>query len=158
MENMYVYETSEGKIAISEDSVGITALWLYEKKEINIDEYNLEETPLLKEANAQLQKYLKGELKAFDLPISLKGTDFQKKVWTELIKIPYGQTKSYKDIAESVGSPKAFRAVGMSNNKNKIPIIIPCHRVIGNNGKLVGYALGLDMKERLIHMEKNCSC
>ena len=78
-----------------------------------------------------------------------------KKVWKALQEIPYGETRTYKQIAEKIGNPKAVRAVGMANNKNKIPIIIPCHRVIGSNGKLIGYALGLDKKQWLLDLEKN---
>lgn len=84
----------------------------------------------------------------------MEGTDFQKTVWKELLKIPYGKTVSYKYIADKIGNKKAFRAVGNANNKNKISIIIPCHRVIGSNGKLVGYANGIDMKKLLLELEK----
>lgn len=84
----------------------------------------------------------------------MEGTDFQKNVWKELLKIPYGKTVSYKYIADKIGNKKAFRAVGNANNKNKISIIIPCHRVIGSNGKLVGYANGIDMKKFLLELEK----
>lgn len=84
----------------------------------------------------------------------MEGTDFQKNVWKELLKIPYGKTVSYKYIADKIGNKKAFRAVGNANNKNKISIIIPCHRVIGSNGKLVGYANGIDMKKLLLELEK----
>ena len=87
------------------------------------------------------------------MPLSLKGTPFQMKVWEELRKIPYGETLSYGQIAENVGNPKAARAVGMANNKNPIMIIVPCHRVIGKNGKLVGYAGGVDIKEKLLKIE-----
>lgn len=90
----------------------------------------------------------------FDLPLDARGTEFQKKVWNELLRIPYGETKSYKDIAVAIGNEKACRAIGMANNKNPIPIIIPCHRVIGSNGKLVGYAGGLNVKEKLLNIEK----
>ena len=86
--------------------------------------------------------------------LEVKGTEFQKKVWNELLKIPYGQTKSYKDIAIAIENERASRAVGMANNKNPIPIIIPCHRVIGSTGKLVGYAGGVNVKEKLLNIEK----
>lgn len=101
----------------------------------------------------QLDEYFQGRRKIFDLPLNPKGTDFQKKVWEELKKIPYGATKSYKDIAIAIGNPNASRAVGNANNKNPIPIIIPCHRVIGANKKLVGYAGGLDKKQKLLDIE-----
>lgn len=153
MENVWVYETLEGKLAIFDDGVGITAICQY--KGSPLDSYNYAETELTKQAAKELNDYLEGKRKSFTVPLSLKGTDFQKSVWQKLTEIPYGETKSYKEIAESVGSPKAFRAVGMCNNKNPIPFIIPCHRVVGTNGSLTGYALGLDMKERLLQLEKS---
>ena len=93
--------------------------------------------------------------KIFDIPIKLDGTEFQVKVWTELLKLPYGKTCSYLDIAKKIGNPNAARAVGMANNKNKIQIIIPCHRVIGSNKKLIGYAGGIKIKEKLLKLEKD---
>ena len=112
------------------------------------------ETELIKNAKKQLDEYFAGKRKNFDIPIELNGTDFQIKVWKELLKIPYGETCTYLDIAKRVGNPNASRAVGMANNKNKIMIIVPCHRVIGSNKKLVGYAGGLDIKEKLLKLEK----
>ena len=109
---------------------------------------------MIKECFKQLKEYFEGSRREFDLPIEMNGTQFQKKVWKELLKIPYGETRSYKDIAISIGNEKACRAIGMANNKNHIPIIIPCHRVIGSNGKLVGYAGGIDIKEKLLNIEK----
>lgn len=114
----------------------------------------IRETPLLLEGARQIEAYLDGELREFTLPISFKGTDFMKKVWTALIDIPYGETRCYKDIAESVGNRKAARAVGMANNQNPLPIIIPCHRVIGKNGKMVGYRGGLSIKQQLLELER----
>ena len=111
---------------------------------------------LVIEVKRQLNEYFRGERKKFDLPLALCGTPFQLKVWEALQTIPYGETRSYKEIAIQVGSPKGCRAVGMANNKNPIPIIIPCHRVVGGNGKLVGYAGGLDKKEYLLEVE-NCN-
>ena len=102
----------------------------------------------------QLKKYLKGDLKRFDCKTDFKGTPFQKKVWSALAKIPYGQTRSYKEIAQSIGYPKAFRAVGNANGRNSIPLIIPCHRVIENNGGLGGYGHGIGVKRRLLKLEK----
>lgn len=102
----------------------------------------------------QFEEYFSGERTNFDLEFCLEGTDFQMKVWKALQNIPYGETRSYKDIAEYVGSPKAYRAVGMANNKNKIPIIVPCHRVIGSKGQLVGYAGGLNIKKVLLDLEE----
>ena len=115
----------------------------------------IKETPLLIEAEKQLTEYFNKTRTKFDLPLDPQGTDFMKRVWKELIQIPYGETRTYKQIAQKIGNEKASRAVGMANNKNPIPIIIPCHRVIGANNKLVGYALGLDKKEFLLDLEKS---
>lgn len=109
---------------------------------------------VLDKALKQMNEYFSGERKKFDLPLYFEGTEFQKSVWNELRKIPYGTTVSYKDIAEGIKNEKAVRAVGNANNKNKIMIIVPCHRVIGKNGKLVGFAGGLDKKEFLLEHEK----
>lgn len=113
-----------------------------------------ESTILIDEAFKQLDEYFKGSRKVFNLKIKFKGTEFQKRVWDELYKIPYGETRSYQDIAILIGNYKASRAVGMANNKNPIPIIVPCHRVLGKNGSLVGYAMGLEMKQMLLDLEQ----
>jgi len=102
----------------------------------------------------QLKKYLKGDLKRFDCKLDLKGTSFQKKVWTALSKIPYGQTRSYKEIGRAIGHPKAFRAVGNANGQNSIPLIIPCHRVIESNGGLGGFGHGVNVKKQLLDFER----
>ncbi len=102
----------------------------------------------------ELNKYFTGKLEKFEVPVVLEGTDFQKSVWYELMKIPYGQSSTYGEIARAIGSPNAARAVGNANNKNKLPIIIPCHRVIGASGNLTGYAGGLDRKKWLIYHEE----
>jgi methylated-DNA-[protein]-cysteine S-methyltransferase len=102
----------------------------------------------------QLAEYFKGRRQKFSIPLLLEGTDFQKAVWRQLQKIPFGQTASYGDVARAVGSPKAFRAVGNANNKNPIPLIIPCHRVIGSDGKLVGFGGGIWRKAWLLDHEK----
>jgi O-6-methylguanine DNA methyltransferase len=104
-------------------------------------------------AKKQLIEYFKGERMKFDLPLHIAGTKFQERVWLELVKIPYGQTLSYGDIAKNIDNPKASRAVGNANNKNKISIVIPCHRVIGSNGKLVGFGGGVWRKEWLLEHE-----
>ncbi len=106
------------------------------------------------EALRQLEKYFTGKLFNFDLPLAPGGTEFQQQVWDALYKIPYGETRSYKQMAESIGKPKAYRAVGGANNRNPIPIIIPCHRVIGADASLVGYGGGLDKKVWLLQHEK----
>jgi methylated-DNA-[protein]-cysteine S-methyltransferase len=112
------------------------------------------ETALLREAVSQLHEYFAGTRMAFDLPLAPEGTAFQRGVWKALLDIPYGETRSYRQIAEAVGSPKACRAVGGANNKNPLSIVIPCHRVIGANGGLVGYGGGLDKKQQLLLLER----
>ncbi|MBM0064054.1 methylated-DNA--[protein]-cysteine S-methyltransferase [Alkalicoccobacillus gibsonii] len=104
----------------------------------------------LSSAIEQLSEYFSGKRQAFDLPLDLCGTQFQKRVWKELSVIEFGQTRSYKEIAEAIGAPKAVRAIGGANNRNPVPIIVPCHRVIGSNGSMVGYGGGLDKKEMLL--------
>lgn len=121
--------------------------------ELHNNNYTQKETPLLTLAAEQLSEYFSGSRREFTVPLAPKGTDFQRKVWNALSVIPYGTTKTYKDIAIECDSPKAFRAVGLANNKNPIPIIIPCHRVIGTNGSLVGYAGGVDIKTQLLKLE-----
>ncbi|HBI92731.1 MAG TPA: methylated-DNA--[protein]-cysteine methyltransferase [Terrisporobacter glycolicus] len=149
MNNIFFYETEIGIIGIRENNKAITDIF-FSKVDTND---NIEETDLIKECFKQLKEYFEGNRREFDLPLETRGTQFQKKVWDELFKIPYGETKSYKDIAISIGNEKACRAIGMANNKNHIPIIIPCHRVIGSNGKLVGYAGGLNVKKKLLNIE-----
>ncbi len=111
-------------------------------------------SPLQEETARQLREYFEGKRKKFDLPIEPEGTEFQRRVWKALLKIPYGETKSYQEIAQEAGSPKGFRAVGMANHKNPIIIVIPCHRVIGKDGSLTGYGGGLELKEELLALEK----
>lgn len=149
-------ETKLGKIGIVEENSKIVKVIIGEENDRNSKDKNVEEkdTKLLLEAKKQLEEYFEGKRKVFDLPLEQKGTEFQKRVWKALEKIPYGETRTYKEVAKKVGNEKASRAVGMANNKNNIPIIVPCHRVIGSNGKLVGYALGLDMKKYLLDLEK----
>lgn len=111
-------------------------------------------TPLTDLVYQQVTEYLNGRRREFDFPYTLQGTEFQRKVWRALCDIPYGETRTYGEIAAAVGSPKAYRAVGMANHNNPILLAVPCHRVIGANGKLVGYGCGLDMKEALLQLEK----
>lgn len=112
-------------------------------------------TPLTELVYGQILAYLEGRRRTFDFPYALRGTPFQRKVWHALEDIPYGETRSYKEIAAAVGNPKAARAVGMANNRNPIAIAVPCHRVVGADGALVGYGGGLDMKRALLRLEKN---
>lgn len=110
---------------------------------------------ILSKAVSQLDEYFKGKRKTFDLKLGVKGTEFQQNVWQQLIKVPFGSTATYGEIAKAVGNEKASRAVGGANNKNKIAIVIPCHRIVGSSGKMVGYAGGLWRKEWLLEHEKN---
>lgn len=107
-----------------------------------------------REVLSQLKRYLKGELQRFDCRLDLKGTVFERKVWSALAKIPYGQTRSYKEIAQAIGHPKAFRAVGNANGENSIPLILPCHRVIESNGGLGGFGHGVKVKKQLLDFER----
>lgn len=112
-----------------------------------------EATPLLLEACRQLREYFTGERKVFALPLAPEGTAFQKKVWAALRDIPWGETRSYGDIARAIGKPAACRAVGMANGRNPLPVFIPCHRVIGTNGSITGYSGGLEKKRFLLRLE-----
>ena len=153
MINYFCYDTEIGRIKISEKDEKIIGLGFSDyKKENEIEK----ETELIKKAYTQLEEYLSGKRTEFDIEIEMIGTEFQKKVWKELLNIPYGETRSYKDIAIAIGNGKACRAVGNANNKNPIAIIVPCHRVVGSNGSMTGYAGGLDIKEKLLKIEK-CS-
>lgn len=115
------------------------------------------DTKLISQAKKQITEFLSGQRNAFHLELAPIGTEFQKKVWNALKTIPYGQTRCYQDIAKSIGNPKSVRAVGGANNKNPIPIVIPCHRVIGKNGDLVGFGGGLSLKKRLLKLESERS-
>ena len=148
MKKIFYYDTYAGRIGITEEDGAITHLIFSER------DWTVEETDLIKETKRQLDEYFAGKRKEFDIPTRLEGTEFQKRVWEELRKIPYGKTVTYKDIAEAVGCPKGFRAVGLANNRNPISIIYPCHRVIGSNGSLTGYGGGLDVKEKLLELER----
>ena len=153
MINYFCYDTEIGTIKISENDRKIIGLGFSDlKKENEIEK----ETELIKKAYTQLEEYLSGKRTEFDIEIEMIGTEFQKKVWKELLNIPYGETRSYKDIAIAIGNEKACRAVGNANNKNPIAIIVPCHRVVGSDGSMTGYAGGLNIKEKLLKIEK-CS-
>ena len=146
-----IRETSIGWVGIAEEGGLITHLFF--GKDYGPPGVKRGVSPLLTEAFRQLNAYLAGHLKTFLLPLAPAGTPFQKRVWNILVDIPYGQTASYKDVAVKAGNPQATRAVGMANNRNPIAIIIPCHRVIGSDGRMVGYGGGLDMKVKLLALE-----
>lgn len=153
MLNLYTYETVIGYITLYEEFNLLTKLCFGKFEPFsNQERYN--ETLTLKQAYCELTEYFNKKRTSFTIKFNLKGTSFQKSVWNELLKIPYGQTRSYCDIAKNINNPLAYRAVGLANNKNPIPIIIPCHRVIGKNGNLTGYRDGLNLKEFLLNLEK----
>ena len=118
------------------------------------EEATVSNTPLLQQTARELDEYFRGERKAFTIPLNPKGTPFQKRCWEALCRIPYGETRTYAQQAAMIGSPKACRAVGMGNHRNPLPILIPCHRVVGKNGNLTGYAGGLEIKETLLNIER----
>lgn len=149
MDYTYTYETAIGTIQLEATDAAITKL-LFGAQPTAATKT---ETPLIKTAHRQLAEYLAGSRRVFDLPLSPQGTPFQKTVWTQLLKIPYGETASYGEIARMAGNPKACRAVGMANNRNPISIFIPCHRVIGADGSLTGYGGGLEIKRFLLELE-----
>lgn len=152
MKKIFFYQTDIGNLGIVEKDHQITNVY-FDGEEVPGDVV-LMETDLLKEAARQLHHYFEGKQKNFDLPLSPEGTVFMQSVWNSLCEVPYGETRSYKEIAQNIGNEKACRAVGLANNRNPIPIFIPCHRVIGANGKLTGYAGGLQVKEHLLQLEK----
>lgn len=146
----YPYRTPLGHLTIASDGAALTAIAFGEQEFVG----ECRSTELTNRAANQLQEYLAGKRRTFDLPLAPAGTDFQKQVWEALTAIPYGETRSYSDIAAAIGKPKACRAVGGANNKNPLPIVVPCHRVIGANGTLVGYAGGMKIKTFLLDLER----
>lgn len=156
LENVFkaYYESEPGLIEITAGETGIITLY-FTKKKSNLKSDSKSFPVHLKDCIRQLDEYFKGKRITFDLPLIISGTDFQKKVWNELKKIPFGKTASYKEIALKAGNIKAVRAIGNANNKNKIAVIIPCHRVIGSDGKLSGYAGGVKRKKWLLEHERN---
>jgi methylated-DNA-[protein]-cysteine S-methyltransferase len=147
-----VIESPIGKILLSSDGEFLQGLSFFP---FDLPSERNADLPIFKETQQQLAAYFRGELRSFELPIHLEGRPFQLKVWRELLKIPYGVTISYKQLAERVGDVKSIRAVGRANGQNPIPIIIPCHRVIGSNGSLIGYGGGIEKKMYLLKLEKS---
>lgn len=148
------FNTKYFEIVLIGDENGLQRLYANINNDFNPDKDWVLNNNLFEDVKEQIIEFFEGKRQTFNVKINMKGTDFQKKVWTELLKIPYGQLYTYKEIATNVGNEKASRAVGMANRNNPIPIIIPCHRVVGSNGNLTGFALGLDIKEILINIEK----
>ena len=149
--------TGIGRIGISARNGAIDRLWLpgrYAGREEPGEAGSGTDAELLREAFSQLDAYLRGRRRTFELPLHPEGSPFMLRVWQALCDVPYACTASYRDIAVAIGQPKACRAVGMANNRNPIAIFIPCHRIIGSNGALVGYGGGLDLKRRLLALEQ----
>lgn len=150
MEKIFFYDTPVGKICIGEDNGAITRVtWTQLPKS-----YIQEETELILRCKKQLEEYFAGKRKTFDLPLAPKGTAFQQRVWKALQDIPYGELRTYQEIALAVDNPKGCQAVGGANGKNPIAILIPCHRVIGKDGSMTGYFGGLEKKEWLLELER----
>ena len=147
----YRFDTPLGPMVLGEEDGAIVRLYLPNSPTPRLMSHA---TPLLAEGERQLTEYFAGKRPNFDLPLDPEGTPFQQKVWRALLDIPYGQTRTYGDIARAVNSPRGFRAVGMANNRNPIPILVPCHRVVGAGGALVGYAGGLELKAALLELER----
>lgn len=152
MRNVFYYDTPVGKIGIADNGEFVTGLFFGDSRRPTGAQEK--ETPLIKKTVQQLREYFGGTRTGFDVPVALQGTEFQTAVWKALMDIPYGQTRTYGQIAAAIGRPKASRAVGMANNRNPVSIIVPCHRVIGASGKLVGYGGGLGVKEQLLALER----
>lgn len=151
MKKLFYYETPIGKLGIAEEYGFLTNIYFMNAKQ-PLDA-KLYETETIKETFNQLCEYFRGDRKEFDIPLNPSGTDFQQTVWSELLNIPYGKTRTYKDISKELGDEKAVRATGNACNKNPIPIIIPCHRVLGSDGSLTGYAGGTEIKQKLLKLE-----
>lgn len=148
----HIYKIAGNRIEIRCEEAYVTGIDFAE--EYPEEKEQQERTEVSDEAARQLEEYFQGKRKTFKLPLKLKGTEFQKLVWDALLTIPYGETRSYSEIACQIGRPKASRTVGMANHRNPVAIVVPCHRVIGKNGSLTGYAGGLDKKERLLDLER----
>ncbi|WP_295940469.1 methylated-DNA--[protein]-cysteine S-methyltransferase [uncultured Alistipes sp.] len=162
MERLLIIDTPIGKLGITASEVAITRIFFGSKyrckrKPCNAPELCTEEnaTPLLRQAVNELTEYFAGKRHEFTLPLEPAGTPFQQAVWEALRTIPYGETRSYGQIAAKIGRPTASRAVGMANNRNPIAIVVPCHRVVGSTGALVGYAGGLGIKTHLLNLERD---
>jgi len=157
------FKTAYGEIILGSFRGSLClADWRYRKMRVSIDRrittvldagFVEESSAVIEETKLQLTQYFRAERKSFDIPILLVGTDFQKKVWNELLKIPYGETESYLGLSKKLNNVKAIRAVASANGANAISILVPCHRIVGSNGKLVGYAGGLKTKKKLLELE-----
>lgn len=155
MKNSLQIDTPLGRMTLTANPQAVTEVRFGEEVPLGSVLCSGEEAPeLLRQTARELGEYFAGRRRRFTLPLAPQGSEFQKKVWRALQTIPYGETRTYKDIALQIGHDLSYRAVGMANNRNPIAILIPCHRVIGYDGKLTGYAAGLDVKEWLLDFEK----
>lgn len=150
--NYQYLDSPVGRLRLVSDGKHLTAIEWEQRQAIDPDDTEKTD-PALSACAKQLREYFAGERRSFDLPLSPTGTEFQKNVWAALKAIPYGKLRSYRDIAESLDNPKAVRAVGAANGRNPIPIVVPCHRVIGSDGSLTGFAGGLEAKKVLLELE-----
>ncbi len=157
METLFYSRTPSpaGPLFLAASTKGLVRLEFEDRvQKINPDAIQLQESkPKLAPYLKQLDEYFTGKRREFSIPLDLRGTDFQLACWNALLEIPYGETRSYRDIAQAIGHPHAYRAVGMSNNRNPVAIIVPCHRVIASSGSLCGYGGGLDIKRQLLDLE-----
>lgn len=144
-----LYKSKIGLLEIIADEKNLLIV-----RKIDLLDSNINKNTITNEVKKQLESYFNKRLKKFDLPLNPGGSDFNKKVWNELINIPFGEVRNYKQIAKNIGNPNAYRAVGNANNKNPILIIIPCHRIIKSDGSIGGYRLGEDIKKQLLDLEK----
>ena len=149
-----IMESPVGPLILAASDAGLQYVMFASSKRAKPDPQWREDPQPLRETMRQLRAYFAGEVENFDLPLAPEGTDFQRNVWRNLCDIPFGETISYGELAKRVGNPKASRAVGAANGQNPIPIIIPCHRVIGSDGKLTGFGGGLPIKEKLLALEQ----
>lgn len=149
MKQILIVPSPVGPLTLTQEDQALTGLHFGEHPQQGAEG----PTPLLEKAARQLEEYFAGQRKEFSLPLAPKGTEFQLRVWQALLQIPYGETRSYGELAAMVGNPKACRAVGGANHRNPLSILIPCHRVVGTKGSLTGYAGGLSVKEFLLKLE-----
>src|SRR5262249_47372894 len=148
-------KTPVGALRLVGSEIGLSTVWFLRgrKNEKPRDDWR-EDAAFFVDVTRQLHEYFAGTLREFDIPLLMEGTEFQKKVWKALQTIPYGETTSYGELAKKIGDPKAVRAVGAANGQNPIPIIVPCHRVIGSDGSLTGFGGGLENKRKLLELER----
>lgn len=154
MENCFNLDTPIGRLALTDDGSALLSVCLAIANAPSIPP----KTDFQNCISAQISEYFAGQRTEFSFPIELIGTEFQKKVWESLRQIPFGETRTYGEIAQQIGLPQAARAVGMACNRNRLLVVVPCHRVVGQTGSLTGFAAGLEIKQTLLELEKNSDC